>query len=180
MIFGPRKTASMSMEIPDLDLKIKAWKVLAPKAFDKGLEAGVRAAAITVQDKTKHFLSGEVLNRRSGDLKRSIHSEVFRRNRTIVGIVGTGMEYAAIHEFGGIIRPKDEGGRLAFKIGGDMVFAKSVEIPKRPYLSRAFNEEKAKVKRLIQEYVMRSVKGMLETGKVVPPSQRRAVGFDAN
>lgn len=43
--------------------------------------------------------------------------------------VGTDLPYAAIHEFGGTIRPKNKK-VLAFKVGGKMVFAKKVVIPK--------------------------------------------------
>lgn len=47
--------------------------------------------------------------------------------------VGTNKVYAAIHQFGGTIKPKT-GDRLVFRIGGQTVFARSVTIPARPYL----------------------------------------------
>ena len=47
--------------------------------------------------------------------------------------VGTNKVYAAIHQFGGTIKPKSAD-RLVFRIGGQMVFAKSVTIPARPFL----------------------------------------------
>ncbi|OHD21730.1 MAG: hypothetical protein A2Y38_14435 [Spirochaetes bacterium GWB1_59_5] len=48
--------------------------------------------------------------------------------------VGTDVKYAAIHQFGGVIKaknsitiyPKKPDGRLAFKVGGQTVFAKKV------------------------------------------------------
>jgi len=47
---------------------------------------------------------------------------------------GVNRVYAAIHQFGGAIRPKS-GGRLVFSLAsGDLVFAKKVTMPKRPYL----------------------------------------------
>ena len=47
--------------------------------------------------------------------------------------VGSPLIYAAIHHFGGVIKPKN-GKALAFMAGGDAVFAKQVTIPARPYL----------------------------------------------
>ncbi len=47
--------------------------------------------------------------------------------------VGSPLIYAAIHHFGGVIKPKN-GKALAFNVGGDAVFAKQVTIPARPYL----------------------------------------------
>ena len=59
--------------------------------------------------------------------------------------IGTNLVYAAIHEFGGVITPK-KAKALSFEIGGELIFAKSVHIPARPYLRPAFdtNLEKAK------------------------------------
>lgn len=42
--------------------------------------------------------------------------------------------YARIHQLGGVIRPKEPGGRLRFSMGGRDVFASSVTIPARPFL----------------------------------------------
>jgi len=47
--------------------------------------------------------------------------------------VGSPLIYAAIHHFGGIIKPKNAKA-LAFSSGGKQYFAKSVTIPARPYL----------------------------------------------
>jgi phage gpG-like protein len=45
-------------------------------------------------------LSGQVLNRRSGRLSRSIHNTVSDNGETVVGIVGTNVVYAAYQEYG--------------------------------------------------------------------------------
>lgn len=48
-------------------------------------------------------------------------------------VVGTDRKYAAIHQFGGVIRAK-AGKRLAFSIAGvGPIFSKSVTIPARPF-----------------------------------------------
>jgi phage gpG-like protein len=46
--------------------------------------------------------------------------------------VGTDRVYAAIHQLGGVIRPKN-GGLLVFNVGGRTIFAKKVTIPARPF-----------------------------------------------
>ncbi|TDV04683.1 HK97 gp10 family phage protein [Paraburkholderia caballeronis] len=48
-------------------------------------------------------LSGQVLNVRSGRLRRSIGQTVERDNGTVTGIVSTAVVYAPIHEYGGVI-----------------------------------------------------------------------------
>ena len=189
MIFNPRKTQGIHVTIPHLDKKMAVWKTLAPKAFERGLENGIRAATLDIQARVKDLIDGPVLNRRTGRLWRSIHPEVFKRMGTVVGIVGTDVKYAAIHEFGGTIKPK--GRFLVFKVGagagggagdqtGRLVMVKQVKIPKRPYMSRAFRERKSHVTKRIRAEVMRSIKGTLKTGRVAPVNRRRAVGFDAD
>lgn len=47
-------------------------------------------------------------------------------------VVGTNVAYAAIHQFGGTIRPK--GSALRFFVGRREIFARKVTIPARPFL----------------------------------------------
>jgi phage virion morphogenesis protein len=66
---------------------------------------------------------------RSGALARSIDYTV----QGMQAIVGSGLIYAAIHQFGGTIVPKSAD-RLAFRIGNRQVFARKVTMPARPYI----------------------------------------------
>jgi len=66
----------------------------------------------------------------SGGLRGSLSEEAGRDYAR----VGTNKIYAAIHQFGGVIRPKG-GGHLAFALGGSFVKTKSVTIPARPFLT---------------------------------------------
>ena len=47
--------------------------------------------------------------------------------------VETNLLYAAIHQYGGTIKPKN-GKYLAFQLGSQTVFAKEVTIPARPFM----------------------------------------------
>jgi HK97 gp10 family phage protein len=78
----------------------------------------------------------------TGTLSRSIHMEATDKPGTLAAIkIGTDVKYAAIHEFGGIIVPKDAK-MLHFFIGNEEIFAKSVHMPARPYLRPAMDEQK--------------------------------------
>ncbi|WP_213308184.1 HK97 gp10 family phage protein [Paraburkholderia sacchari] len=59
----------------------------------------VALQAHVVEDK----LQGQVLNVRTGRLQRSINQAVVTDGSTITGVVSTPVEYAAIHEYGGVI-----------------------------------------------------------------------------
>lgn len=53
--------------------------------------------------------------------------------------VGTNLVYAAIHEYGGIIKAKNAP-YLVFKIGDKWIRTKQVTMPARPYLSTSIKE----------------------------------------
>ena len=84
-----------------------------------------------VSQTTKEYLRGQVLKRRSGTLANSLK---YRMINDYTIEVGPGVIYGRIHEEGGVIVPvrkkflawKDESGKWCF--------AKSVTIPKRPWL----------------------------------------------
>lgn len=52
-------------------------------------------------------LTGQVLNVRTGRLRRSIHHEVHSGAGRVTGFVGTNVVYAAPHEFGGQVTVKE-------------------------------------------------------------------------
>ena len=54
--------------------------------------------------------------------------------------IGSAMVYAAIHQFGGEIKPV-KAKKLAFSVGGSFIMTDSVTIPTRPYLGFTENDE---------------------------------------
>lgn len=84
---------------------------------------------------------------RSGALARSIDYAVAGSQ----AVVGSGLVYAAIHQFGGTILPK-KGDRLAFRIGNRQVFAKKVTMPARPYVGLS-GEDRAELVRAAVLYI---------------------------
>jgi phage gpG-like protein len=67
-----------------------------------------------------------------------------RRGTTTVGRVGSPVVYAAIHEFGGIIRPKNAK-FLVFQLAGKWIHATKVTIPARRWLSKSVEDVKGQI-----------------------------------
>jgi phage gpG-like protein len=97
-------------------------------------------------------LSGQVLNRRTGDLRASIHPVSQETASSVSGGAGggAGLRYARIHEYGGVIPAHQVVARnakaLAFSVNGVMRFAKSVNIPavtmpERSYMRSSLKEQ---------------------------------------
>lgn len=102
-------------------------------------------------------LSGQVLNQRSGALKRSGYTEFQSTEDEIAGVIGFGsglstsqntVPYAAIHEFGGTINvPAVDGKLMVFQKAGQTIFttkhvAFTVHMPARPYLGPSIDENR--------------------------------------
>lgn len=106
--------------------------------------------------------------RDTGRMRNSITSRVEADGVTI----GTNVIYAPVHQFGATIRPK-KAGRLVFPgPRGDIIFAKKVIVPARPFLPiRASGQPvvlpvswSADVVRALRAYATRQVKQKLGAG----------------
>jgi len=90
----------------ELIVSVRAENLLArllgmPDTMRKSLLIAMQRLAIEVQRSVKQDkLSGQVLNVRTGTLRRSINQEVTDHAKGIFAIVGTNVKYAAIHEYG--------------------------------------------------------------------------------
>ena len=114
-------------------------------------------------------LNGQVLNRKTGRLARSIGSRVEETANLIVGIVfqSSDVPYGAIHEFGGktaahIIRPKKASVLRFWDKAGNKVFAKSVNhpgsvMPERSYLRSSLRDFSTEISLGLKEAVFNSV-----------------------
>ncbi|MEX2450913.1 MAG: phage virion morphogenesis protein [Rhodospirillales bacterium] len=63
---------------------------------------------------------------------------------------GTNVIYAGVHQEGAVIEPKNAD-RLAFRIGSQLIFAKRVEIPARPFLGLS-NDDENEISRIAADY----------------------------
>lgn len=89
---------------------------------------------------------------RSGGLATSIDHQQEDLNQVSWG---SPLIYAAIHQEGGEIRPKDAK-VLVFSIGGETIFAKKVTIPRRSYLGLSEDN-----KREMEQTALRFIGGQL-------------------
>lgn len=108
------------------------------------LERAMKNEMVRVSDYVRsQKLSGQVLNRRSGDLSRSITGQAsVTGTGTVTGTVGTkGIPYAAIHEFGGSYW------RVMDQAFGRPIVPRSVHwtVPERSYLRTSANENAERV-----------------------------------
>lgn len=81
-------------------------------------------------------LSGRVLQRDSGALFRTARTDTESTGNVLWIKFQAGsrtVPYAAIHEFGGTIRPK-KGRYLKFRVNGEWRQVTQVRMPKRPYV----------------------------------------------
>ncbi len=88
------------------ETKIQARLTAMPAKVHGALVRKVTTLRLALEAKIKGKLSGQVLNVRSGDLRRSIFSETLERATSVVGRAASSgdVKYAAIHEFGGVIK----------------------------------------------------------------------------
>ncbi len=113
------------------------------------LKATARQSGVTTQEvlvQSSNHILAEMESRvpvKSGQLRRSLGIRV-ETNKVIIGPNIKMAPYAGYVEFGTKaheIKPKSEGGVLAFKVGGRMVFARKVQHPgtrAQPYVRPAF------------------------------------------
>lgn len=102
-----------------------AWKPLNPAYDNRGQRDG-SGRFLASTKRGAGILRGAAM---SGGLMGSITRDV----QGYEVAVGTAKVYGAIHQFGGIIRPR-QARRLAFRLGGRLVLARQVTIPARPFL----------------------------------------------
>ncbi|KZC23541.1 hypothetical protein RHOFW104T7_13140 [Rhodanobacter thiooxydans] len=97
-------------------------------------------------------LSGQVLNRRSGALSRSVYPAKSETSTSVSGGARAGLDvpYAKIHEYGGLIPAHQvvaiNAKALCFSVAGVIRFAKSVQIPdvqmpERSYMRSSLKEQ---------------------------------------
>lgn len=122
-----------------------------------GVQKAVMDLALSVTRKTMTKLTGDVLQVRSGTLRRSIHPEYDFTADKAVAIIGTNTIYARIHEYGGVILPKTKKA-LKFKIGDKWVITKRVVMPERSFLRTALRETVPEIEAVLKAAVANSLK----------------------
>lgn len=127
-----------------------------PSALHDSILRKVTSLTLQLENRVKGKLSDDVLHVRTGKLHASVFSEVVDTPNRVVGIVGAGrgVAYAAIHEFGGVVRIPEvvptNAKALHWVTGGKDVFvmrarAHDVVIPQRSYLRSSLDDMKGQI-----------------------------------
>jgi len=95
-------------------------------------------------------LSGQVLNRRSGDLSRSVTGQSSLSGNVVVGQTGTkGVPYAGIHEFGAVFQRE-----VTQAFGRPIIpVTATFHYPERSFLRSAANERMDQIRGALQDVV---------------------------
>lgn len=129
----------------------------------------IKRLAIELQTKVKdQKLSGQVLNVRTGTLRRSINQRVGVGPRSIEAIVGTNVAYAGAHEFGfkGVVTIREHLRLQKMAFGKPMtprrVTVRShparMNMPERKFLRSALDDMRARIVSEIRAAVNSAVK----------------------
>lgn len=137
-------------EIVGLDEFKGRLKKLDDAAAGKALERAARAGALPIRNEASRRAP-----KRTGTLRRSIHIETIAvKPKAALVAIGTDLEYAAIHEFGGVIHHPggtpyiliDSQVRFVSKAnapaGAPVTAPHDIPVPARPYLRPAFDTKK--------------------------------------
>lgn len=130
----------------------------------KGLRAGIYAATIHLSTVIKRdYLSGQVVNRRTGNLSRAIFAKM---ESDTVGVVGVGKEapYGRFINDGSAphVITAVNAKALRFVVNGNTLFRKSVNHPgikARHFMQDALKESVTRISQIINERVNRGAKG---------------------
>lgn len=150
------------------------WSILTEdkSVLDKVKKLKYRVAAVNrmalalvcedvISTSSSKYLAGQVLHRRSGRLANSLE---YRLIGDWEAEVGSRLIYAAIHEYGGEIRPV-RARFLRFQIGDKIIFTKGpVLIPARPYLKPALDEtfNTGRATRIVERILKQEIGGDLK------------------
>lgn len=134
-----------------------------PPTAQQQLSRSVGRLCLQLERKVKHEkLTGQVLHVRTDKLRGSIHTELSSSDTAVTGIVGTNVEYAAVHEYGftgqvsvrGYLRKIIETRRLSLR-GNNVLkhpiktttgmatvrpFTRRMHLPERSFLRSALRE----------------------------------------
>jgi len=115
-------------------------------------KAMVRACSLVETRAKIHHLVGATLNARTHELQKSVKSRVTQLGNKVSGRVGSRLVYAAIHEYGGIIKPKNAK-YLVFQIEGKWIRTKKVTMPKREWLSKSLQDVQGQIESIFGRHI---------------------------
>lgn len=134
----------------------------APTNVKQAVRRAIEVSAVQVTARAKAKLNDDVLNVRTGRLIRSVHYVMGGSEDAPQAAIGTNVEYAGIHEFGGQTKAHViealNAKALMFQKDGRTIFATRVDhpgsrMPERSFLRSALGELSSQIKALIDNAV---------------------------
>jgi len=152
---------SYDIQIDDKEVRLKLDRLYRrTPVLSRRLLGRLSEAVIAHTIRTK--LSGQVLKRQTGKLAQSLN---WKLTSDFSAKIGTNIAYAAIHEFGGEIRPKNAKA-LVFKIGDRWIRTQKVTMRPRPYLGPGLEEvfNRGEAQRIMDKTTREYLNGEWENG----------------
>jgi len=142
------------------------WGRLGP-AFPAEISRALQKAARLVQRTSQEkYLTGPRplrLGVVTGRLRRSIETKVEVNGTRVEALIGTNVEYARIHEYGGGISRR--GGFLGGQLGVRGATRTTGRMPARPFLAPAIRDQQQETIRLVHkatvDFIARTLRGAL-------------------
>lgn len=133
-----------------------------PDRLRTELKVGITRAALAVQrDSVQNKLSGQVLNVRTGRLRRSITTRIEDDADKVLGIVGTNVEYAAAHEYGfeGVVSVREHLRRtVSGKSATVRAHSMHMHIPEKSFLRSALADMQPQIRSEFEQAAARALR----------------------
>ncbi len=138
-----------------------AFEAARHRITDAVRAAVTRATFDLVRVVKESKLTGQVLNVRTGRLRRSITGRIAEENGQPVGLVGTNVSYARVHELGfkGTVPVKAHTRTIKGKPMMVRAHSRKLDIPARPFLQPALNENLPKYQGWIAKAIAEGSRG---------------------
>jgi len=119
--------------------------------------AALREALMDGGDKLQEYIQENITGQDLIDIGNLLNKWTVKPDGDTAVLVGTNVEYAPIHEFGGVIKAK-AGGWLRFQTkDGSWHSVKAVHMPARPFVRPAVDEHKGDVSEAVGESLKASI-----------------------
>ena len=130
------------------------------KAYSDGVQSVLKLQREVMQNR----LSGQVLNVRTGNLRRSIHQQVTSSGGLVVGEVNTNVRYGVAHEYGfaGTVNVKASMRQIRQAFGRPLkspryvqirAHSRNVKLPERSFLRSALRDMKPEIEADLQKSI---------------------------
>jgi phage gpG-like protein len=126
-----------------------------PERTRAALGDSVGRLALLLQRRVMQKLSGQVLNVKTGRLRRSIDQVVLRDEAQVVGVVSTNVKYARVHEYGftGTVNVRDHlrqvkqafGRPIAARAVMVKAHTRKANVPEKSFLRSALADMKPQI-----------------------------------